>query len=310
LTFSKGGAPIMSPASIDTLLSDTADFALSGSNVKCESMCPDDLWDVEIDEGQVSQVIQNLIINAAQAMPEGGVVRIGAENVLIEAGNALPLKEGRYIRITINDRGIGIPRHHLDKIFDPFFTTKQKGSGLGLSTAYSIIKNHNGLITVDSELGEGTVFYIYLPASEKKKVEKEDHLQKVTAGQGKILVMDDEDIVLEATEEVLREIGYTVEVARDGIEAIDRYEEAMQANQPFDVVILDLIVPGGLGGQETIQRLLEIDPTVKAVVSSGYSTNPVIANHKEYGFAGAITKPFKIKELSTVLQKVMARSVT
>ena len=306
LTFSKGGAPIMRSASLGALLSDTAGFALSGSNVKCDCTVPEDLWDVEIDEGQVNQVIQNLILNAVQAMPDGGTVRIGAENVTIEAGKGLPLKEGRYIRISMKDRGIGIPRNHLGKIFDPFFTTKQKGSGLGLSTAYSIIKNHNGLVTVDSELGKGTVFYIYLPASREKKVEKEKPVPKIAEGEGKILVMDDEDMVLEATQELLREIGYTVEVARDGVEAIKRYEEAEEANQPFDVVILDLIVPGGLGGQETIQRLLEIDPKVKAVVSSGYSTDPVIAKHKEYGFTGAITKPYRIKELSIMLHKVMA----
>ena len=308
LTFSKGGAPVMSPASIDRLLSNTLDFALSGKNVTCDCTIPDDLWNVEIDKGQVSQVIRNLIINAAQAMSEGGVVRIGAENVTIEAGNGLPLNEGRYIRISINDRGIGIPRDHLDKIFDPFFSTKHKGSGLGLSTAYSIIKNHNGLITVDSDPGKGSAFYIYLPASSEKKVEKEKPLPEIAEGDGKILVMDDEDIVLKSTGELLQKIGFTVETAIDGFETIELYKEAMQANHPFDLVILDLIVPGGLGGQETIRRLLEIDPKIKAVVSSGYSTNPVIAKHKEYGFAGALTKPYRIKELSAMLQKVMAGS--
>ncbi len=309
LTFSKGGAPITSPASIDRLLNDTADFALSGSNVKCDCIVPDDLWEVEIDEGQVSQVIQNLIINAVQAMPQGGVIRIEAENITIKAGIGLPLKEGRYIRITIMDQGIGIPHGHLGKIFDPFFTTKQKGSGLGLSTAYSIVKNHNGLITVDSELGQGTTFYIYLPAARGKKGEREKSRQKVIEGQGKILLMDDEDIVLEAISELLREVGYTVETTKNGGEAIKVYEEARQANQPFDALILDLIVPGGLGGQETLRELLKIDPDVKAVASSGYSINPIMANFKEYGFTGAITKPFKIKELTTLLQKVIAGSV-
>jgi CheY-like chemotaxis protein len=164
------------------------------------------------------------------------------------------------------------------------------------------------LITVDSELGKGTAFYIYLPASSEKKVKEEKPLPEIAEGEGKVLVMDDEDIVLESTSELLEEIGFTVETALDGFEAIELYKEAMQANQPFDLVILDLIVPGGLGGQETIRRLLEIDPKIKAVVSSGYSTNPVIAKHKEYGFAGAITKPFRIKELSAVLQKVLGGS--
>ena len=308
LTFSKGGAPITSPASIDRLLSDTANFVLSGSNVRCDCMTPDDLWDVEIDEGQVSQVIQNLIINGVQAMPDGGVIRIGAENTTIVTGKGPPLKEGKYIRITIKDQGIGIPDGHLGKVFDPFFTTKQKGSGLGLSTAYSIIKNHNGLITVDSALGQGTTFSIYLPAARVKKGEKEKLKPKAIKGQGKILLMDDENIVLEAISELLREIGYTVETTKNGGEAIKVYEEARQANQPFDALILDLIVPGGLGGQETLRELLKIDPDVKAVASSGYSINPIMAKFKDYGFAGAITKPFKIKELTTLLLKVITGS--
>jgi PAS domain S-box-containing protein len=308
LTFSKGGAPITSPASIDRLLTDTADFALSGSNVRCDCMVPDDLWDVEIDEGQVSQVIQNLIINAVQAMPEGGVIRIGAENISIAAGKGPPLKEGKYIRITIRDQGIGIPNGHLGKVFDPFFTTKQRGSGLGLSTAYSIIKNHNGLITVDSALGQGATFSIYLPAAVRKEGEKKKSKPKVMEGQGKILLMDDEDIILEAISELLREIGYIVKTAKNGGEAIKIYEKARQANQPFDALILDLIVPGGLGGQETLRELLKIDPDVKAVASSGYSINPIMANYKEYGFSGAITKPFKIKELTTLLRNVITGS--
>jgi two-component system cell cycle sensor histidine kinase/response regulator CckA len=307
LTFSKGGAPTRTPTSIDRLLRDTADFASRGSNVKCEYSVPEDLWDVEIDEGQISQVVQNLVINAVQAMPEGGVVLIQVENVAPEGNERIPLKEERYIRITVKDQGLGIPRHHLDKIFDPFFTTKQKGSGLGLSTAYSIIKNHNGLITVDSELGKSTAFYIYLPASKENRVEEEVHLKRIAAGQGKILLVDAEEIILKATGELLHEIGYTVEMARDGVEAVKRFEEAGQANQPYDIVILDLIVPGGLGGQQTIRKLLKIDPKVKVVVSSGYSNDPVLVNYKKYGFAGAIAKPYKIEELSTVIWEALGK---
>ncbi len=306
LTFSKGGAPIKSTSSIDGMLMDTVDFVLSGSKVKCEYDLPDNLWDVEIDEGQISQVIQNLIINAQQAMPEGGVVKISAENVNIDADEGLPLEEGRYIRITIKDQGIGIPREHLDKIFDPFFTTKQRGSGLGLSTAYSIVKNHKGLITVESDLGKGTMFYVYLPASEDKKEKKEVQIQKMSEGQGKILLMDDEDIILEATGELLQEMGYTVELAKDGAAAVRLYEEARRAGQPFDAVIMDLIVPGGMGGQEALSEILAKDPAARVVASSGYSTDPIMANYRKYGFVAALSKPYKLRELSIVLEKAMA----
>jgi PAS domain S-box-containing protein len=306
LTFSRGGAPIRSQSSIEGLLRDTAEFALSGSNVKSEFEINSDLREVEIDEGQISQVIQNLVMNSVQAMPEGGRIRITAKNYTVEDDSLLHLSAGEYIKITVKDRGVGIAKEFLNKIFDPFFSTKQKGSGLGLSTAYSIIKNHNGLLKVESEFGKGTAFFLYLPASKKIAKKKELEKQLPAAGKGKVLLMDDEEIILDSTSDILTEIGYTVGVAQDGSEAIKLYKEAVQSGEPFDVVIMDLVVPGGMGGVETLQELLKIDPGVKAIVSSGYSTDPVIANFEEYGFAGAVSKPYKIEDMYRLIRQAIA----
>jgi CheY-like chemotaxis protein len=305
LTFSKGGAPIKKTASIDELLKDTTVFTLSGSNVKCKFSIPEDLWSVEIDEGQISQVINNLIINADQAMPEGGTISISAENVIIGAEDVLPLKEGRYLKIKIQDQGIGIPEEYLQKIFDPYFTTKQKGSGLGLTIAYSIIKNHKGYIAVKSKLGVGSKFSIYLPALEKQIPKKKEAEIRPITGKGKIMVMDDEEIIRTSLGEILTFLGYEPEFARNGEEALATYKKAIDSGQSFDAVILDLTIRGGMGGKETIKKLIEIDPKVKAIVSSGYSTDPVMADFKNYGFRGVVAKPYDIKELSKELDDVI-----
>lgn len=302
LTFSKGGAPIKKITSITELIKDSAGFALRGSNVRCHFYLPDELWHVDVDEGQISQVINNLIINADQAMPEGGIIRVTAENVTLEGG-VLPLKKGRYVKISIADQGVGIPEKYVEKIFDPYFTTKQKGSGLGLSTCYSIIKNHDGYITAASEVGVGTTFYVWLPASQKKEETKVE-AGEVIKGEGNVLLMDDEDFVRDAAGEILQYLGYTVVEARDGNEAIDLYKNALKED-PFDVVIMDLTIPGGMGGKEAVSRLVEIDPEVKAVVASGYSTDPVMADYKKYGFRGVVIKPYSIEDLSKMLHKVL-----
>ncbi len=304
LTFSKGGAPIKKPTSIKGLLKESINFALSGSNVSCELSIPDDIWTVEIDEGQMSQVINNIIINADNAMPEGGVIKISIENATVESKDILPLKEGKYVKLTIRDTGIGIPEEHLQKIFDPYFSTKSRGFGLGLATAYSIVKNHDGLITVESELGVGTTFFIYIPASGVKALEKEDKGEKAYTGTGKILVMDDEELVREVAGDILRNFGFEVEFAKDGTEAIELYKRAMDSGDRFDAVIIDLTVPGGMGGREAIKELIQIDPEVKTIVSSGYSNDPIMANYKEHGFSGVIAKPYRIEELGDVLKKI------
>ena len=308
LTFSKGGEPIKKLISVAELIKETAGFALTGSNVRCEFSISDDLWSVEADEGQISQVFNNLIINADQAMPDGGIIKISCENVFISKKDNLPLKEGKYVKITIKDQGIGIPKKYLSKIFDPFFTTKKKGSGLGLATAYSIIKKHEGHISVDSEVGKGTTFYIYLPASEKREKVIEKGIEQGIKGKGKVLLMDDEDMILEIVGEMLHFLGYEVEFAKDGNEAIKIYKEAKASGCPFNVVILDLTVPGGMGGKEAIKELKEIDPDVKAIVSSGYSTDPIMADFEKHGFCGVIAKPYKMEELSEILKKVIGEN--
>lgn len=306
LTFSRGGAPIKKTTSIAKLLKDSANFALCGSNVKCEFSISDDLWPVQIDEAQISQVMNNIVINADQAMPDGGKIRMSASNLILGEGHNLPLEPGPYVKVSVEDQGIGIYKEHLQKIFDLFFTTKERGRGLGLATSYSIIKKHKGHITVESQVGVGTTFYIYLPAStEDIPAQREEFEQKPTTGEGRILVMDDERYIRDIVTKMLSSIGYTVTVAVDGNEAIELYEEARNSGNPYDAVILDLTIPGGMGGKETVQKLLEIDPEVKAVVSSGYSNDPIMADFKQYGFRGVITKPYEIKQLSDILHEVI-----
>ena len=305
LTFSKGGAPIKKVTSIADVICDSSRFALRGSHARCKFTIMEDLWPVEVDEGQISQVISNLAINADQAMPEGGVVEIRAENVTLLKGQVVTLEPGRYIRLSITDSGIGIPKDHLNKIFTPYFTTKQRGSGLGLATSYSIINKHGGVIIVESEIGRGTTFNIYLPASGKEIPEKEKKSMTTITGSGKILVMDDEEFIRNTAGEMLATVGYTVGYADDGAEAIDLYIRARESGEPYDLIIMDLTIPGGMGGVEAIQKLLEIAPDAKAIVSSGYANGPIMADFKEYGFKGVIAKPYRADELCKVVQNVI-----
>lgn len=308
LTFSKGGAPLVRTVSIVKLLKDSTRFALRGANVRCELSIPDDLWPVDVDEGQVSQVINNLVINAQQSMPEGGTVTVLAENTTSgkeRATHGLPLTDEKYVKMSIIDSGAGIPEKYLQKIFDPYFTTKETGSGLGLATSYSIIKKHKGHMTVESEIGAGTIFSIYLPASQEKIVTSKDEKEQPPGGKGKILVMDDEKLLRDLAGQLLTHLGYDVEIAGDGAEAIQKYKNAKESEVSFDVVIMDLTVPGGMGGKEAIQKLIEIDPEVKAIVSSGYSNDPVMANFRKYGFTGVVSKPYEIKELVNAVNSII-----
>ncbi len=305
LTFSKGGEPVKKTASIAELVKESIGFTLSGSSVKGEIYLDNDLRPVEVDEGQISQVINNLVLNAEQAMPEGGIVRAYCRNVSVDTENMLSLETGNYVRITVEDEGTGIPKEHLRKIFDPYFTTKQKGNGLGLAAAYSIIRKHNGCITVESALGAGATFHVYLPASQEEIGVKEE-IKAPRAGKGRVLVMDDEAMVRNLAGDMLSHIGYEVEVAREGAEAIRIYESARDSGRPFDAVILDLTVPGGMGGKTAIRKLLEIDPGIKAIVSSGYSNDPVMADFRSYGFSEIVPKPYRLEELSKALYKVIA----
>ncbi|MDI6790092.1 MAG: PAS domain S-box protein [Thermodesulfobacteriota bacterium] len=305
LTFSKGGAPVKKIISISGLLKDSARFALHGCNIQCQFSIPDDIWPVEVDEGQVAQVINNLVINASQAMPGGGIIKIQAQNMVVGAENPGPLKDGRHVKITVTDQGIGIPQKHLQKIFEPYFTTKQKGSGLGLAVAYSIIKKHSGHIEAEAPVGAGTTFSIYLPASGDIPAATGEKKAKTSKRTGRILVMDDDDSVRSVAGWMLKTLGHDVEFARDGAEAIELYKAAGETCAPFTAVIMDLTVPGGMGGKETVKKLQEIDPNIKVIVSSGYSDDPVMANFTEYGFCSAIAKPYNLAELSRTLREAI-----
>jgi PAS domain S-box-containing protein len=305
LTFSKGGSPIKTITSISQQLKDSALFALRGSNVKCEFNISRELWPVEIDEGQINQVIYNLVINANQAMPKGGVIQASAENITAGPNTALPLQGRNYIKITIKDEGEGIPPYHLQKIFDPYFTTKKQGSGLGLASSFSIIKNHGGKIDVESEPGKGSIFSLYLPAV-LGKVEIADRFETAPLkGDGKILLMDDDHSVRTTIGRTLEQLGYDVSIAGDGEEAINLYGKAKNSAKPFDALIMDLTIRDGLGGRETMEKLLELDPEVKAIVSSGYSTDPIMSDFRKYGFKGVIAKPYEIEDLNRLLNEII-----
>jgi len=307
LTFSKGGAvENRNVVSLDKVIRETANFTMSGSNIDFDFIVDDKLWTVEVDEGQISQVISNMLINAAQAMTNQGKITIRIENVEARKEKGVPLDDGKYVKTTITDEGIGIPKEYLSRIFDPYFTTKQSGSGLGLSTSYSIIKNHGGYITVESELHVGTKFVIYLPAKGYSMSAEADVESRIKKGRGRVLIMDDKMEVREAAGEMLRHMGYEVEFAKDGSEALKLYKRAKMESMPFDTVIMDLTVPGGMGGKEAIEKLLVFDPGVKAIVSSGYSSDPILEKYKKYGFKGVLPKPYEMGKLSDVLYGVLA----
>jgi PAS domain S-box-containing protein len=301
LTFSKGGLPVKEPCNLSDLIEEASQLALSGSSSRAAISLQVGLWPVDVDRGQMHQVFGNLIINADQAMPEGGTVRINAENVILGKNSDMELSAGNYVKIAISDEGMGIPSKYLGKIFDPYFTTKQKGSGLGLATVYSIIRNHRGVIRVSSEVGASTTFVIYLPAAAFDVRERTLVEDEPVTGRGRVLLMDDEDALRDVVGQMIQRLGYEVVYAKEGGEAIRRFRAAMEASQGFAAVIADLTVPGGMGGRDCVRGLLEIDPEIKVIASSGYSDDPVMSDFKSYGFSGAIVKPFRIAELSRVL---------
>ncbi len=308
LTFSKGGAPVKQATSVGELVREAVSLSLRGASVRSEVSVPGDLWMIEADEGQISQVLNNLALNALQSFDGGGgTITVRCENVTAAAGEMPLLPAGDYVRISIRDEGRGIPREHLLRIFDPYFTTKEQGVGLGLATSYSIVRQHDGLITVDSEAGKGSVFHVYLPARPDAEQRAAPPEEPSVRGSGRVLVMDDEDIVVAATAAMLQNLGYVVETSRDGREAVRRYAEAAEQGEPFDLVIMDATVPGGMGGREAVKEILRIDPGVRVVLTSGYASDMLLVQHREHGFADVIQKPYTVESLGAVLRRVLDR---
>jgi len=305
LTFARGGEPVKRVFDPAPLIRESATFVLRGSNVGSEIDIEDDLWCLEADAGQISQVLHNLLINAKQAMPGGGMIHISAVNEILGPVNTVSLQAGDYLKITIEDHGCGIPPENLPKIFDPYFTTKSEGSGLGLSSVYSIIRRHGGAIGADSKVGIGSCFTIYLPASSRRRAGSDGILrEEALSGSGRVLVMDDEEIIREVATEILAFAGYQVESCADGKEAVARYRSAHGSRTPFDAVIMDLTIPGGMGGREAAGLILEIDPAAVLIVSSGYSHDPVVADFRHFGFKGAVVKPFSAGALVAELRRL------
>jgi len=298
LTFAKGGAPVKQLVSIAGIVRESASFALRGSGARCEYNIPADLWSAECDQGQISQVIHNLILNAEQAMSGGGGIVVTCANVTAEVRDGT---SGHWVRIDIQDTGIGIQPEYLRKIFDPYFTTKQKGSGLGLASSYSIMEKHAGRIEVESIPGRGTTFHVYLPAVAESAVQALPEQTAIPSRRSRILVMDDEQIILDVVAEMLQFMGHEVEKVCDGGEAILAYQGALDAGRRFDVVILDLTVPGAMGGKQAVKHLQQIDPQVKAIVSSGYANDTTVSDFRAFGFAGVLSKPYTLRELQSVL---------
>ncbi len=309
LTFSRGGEPLRKVTSIDRIVEDSTSLSLSGSNVKASFSFPDDLRRVEIDEGQIRQVIHNIAVNAKEAMPEGGSITVTARNMTLGAESPIPLPEGDYVMISLTDSGAGISDEDLPRIFDPYFTTKEmgnvKGMGLGLAICFSIVKNHRGHIEAKSQVGSGTTIYVYLPAyREPEKVVAIPTKTGKTGGPYRILYMDDEDDLRSIVGRMLNHSGHDVSFARDGAEAIEEYRKALALKKPFDVVIMDLTVPGGMGGVEAVRRLRDEDPDIRAIVASGYADDTIMNDFRAYGFRGAIAKPYELEALLRVIETV------
>lgn len=299
LTYAKGGKPVKKIISLQPIIQNAVVFSLSGSNVDFETFY-DELWCVDGDEGQLGQVVQNLVINAVQAMPQGGRIRIVALNQ--GAGAAADGKKS--VSISISDTGVGISKEQLSRIFDPYFTTKKTGNGLGLATAYSIVKNHGGSITVESTLGAGSTFTVILPAVEgTAPLAGQVDLPRSSGRRARILIMDDEEVIRAVAMSMLKSMGHTVEEAPHGEAALAMYRKAIEGGTPFDLVILDLTVKGGMGGTETLIRLRDIDPGVKAIVSSGYSDDGTVAFHMELGFVASLPKPYTATQLGNVVSR-------
>ncbi len=305
LTFARGGGPMKEVVRITDLIQEVCNFALCGAKTCCRYDLADDLDPVDVDRNQISRLLQNLVINAVQAMPDGGKICVTARNTKPDNKHTSQLRNDNYVQISVSDSGRGIPPELLPKIFDPYFTTKDTGSGLGLAIAYSIAKKHNGLLTVASDASSGTTFHLFLPAAKKTARMVARKTDKLPQGEGKILIMDDEPAIRELAAEIMKTLGYTPVTSSDGHEVVDLYRKSMQEGDPYAAVILDLTVPGGMGGREAMVELRQIDPGIKAVVSSGYADDDAMAHYEKYGFCAVIPKPYSIENFARICQKIL-----
>jgi PAS domain S-box-containing protein len=308
LTFAKGGDPVKKLSSLESVIKDSATFVLHGGKVSCSYDIPEDLWLVDIDKGQIGQVVQNIVLNASHAMPGGGTVKITCENSTDINGKVRPHPaDGRYVKLSIQDSGKGIPENIIGKIFDPYFTTKQRGSGLGLAITQSIITKHNGYILVDSSPCTGTTFIIYLPAAERQqeKHKGEKAIAEHPSQKAKILVMDDNEMVRDVAKSMLDELNHEVVFASDGEEAVKLYRESLVTSDPFELIIMDLTIPGGMGGEEAVKEIHAINLEAKVIVSSGYSTDPIMSHFREYGFCDTLVKPYRFSDLSRIIASIL-----
>ena len=308
LTFAKGGEPVRTAVSLTEVLRDAAQFALHGTAVKCEFEMAANVRPADADKGQIGQVVQNLVINAVQAMPEGGVIRLSLRNDSLKAGQVPSLPAGDYVRIEITDSGRGIPPEHLAHIFEPFFTTKVQGSGLGLATVHSVVRKHRGYVAVESTVGRGTTFQIWLPAAKVEVAVPVNSANLFDKMHGRVLFMDDEELIRTMTKTVLERLGLEATLTSDGDEAVREYERALKNGEAFDLVVMDLTVPGAMGGAEAMREILKIDPKARGIVSSGYSSDPVMANYRAHGFLGMVPKPYRISDFARTLREVMAEA--
>jgi CheY-like chemotaxis protein len=308
LTFAKGGEPRKKLTELTGTVRDAANLGVLGDRFSCRFTLPEDLWPVEIDQGQIAQVIQNIVINATQAMEDGAVIDVACANIDSLGEKHLDqLPPGPYVRITIADSGAGMPAELLSQIFDPYFSTKSEGHGLGLAICYSIVRKHNGVITVESTPGAGAAFFIYLPARPDEFVASTTGSESGEANSRplRILVMDDDPMIREVVGAMLDLLGHQVLFAQDGAEAVKKFQSAQEAGAPMDLVLMDLVIPGGMGGKEAVREILRIRPEAKVIVSSGYSNDPVLANFRDYGFSAAIPKPYQLKELARIVSEAL-----
>ncbi len=305
LTFSKGGTPLKRVVSISDLVTQAAEFALHGSNLRSDLDIQAGLWRSAVDPAQIEQVINALVINAREAMPRGGIVRVSARNLEIDANPGLPIRPGRYVKVQVADNGGGIEKRLVTKIFDPYFTTKSTGTGLGLSISYSVVKKHGGLLHLERTSADGSTFTFYLPATDSEPPVPKPTLENeiFSFNHQRVLVMDDEAAIRDLTSELLGTLGYKVTTVPDGAEALKKYELAMRTGEAFQAVILDATIRGGMGGVATMERLRDLDPNVTAIICSGYSGDAALAEFLAYGFRAALPKPFTCHELANVLQR-------